>query len=71
MAFKHGKYTKVSSQSSNSALKNVAASPSRYAEPIYSTDAPQEIPITPVASISLAETPMSYRPSTSTTVDTT
>ena len=70
VAFKRGKCTEVLSQCSNSELKNVAAIPSSQAEPIHSTDAPKEIPTMSVASISLAETPTSDSPSTSTTVDT-
>ena len=70
IAFKHGKYAQVSSQSSGFALKNVVAIPSSQAEPIHSTDAPKKIPIKPIGSISLAETPPSDSPSTSTTVDT-
>ena len=57
MAFKHGKYAEVSSQSSNSAFKNVAAIPPGQTEPIHLPDAPKEIPTTSVAIISLPETP--------------
>ena len=71
IAFKHGKYAEVSFQSSNSALKNVAAIPSSQAEPIHSTDAPKEILTTSVASISFAESSASDSTSTSATVDTT
>ena len=61
IAFKHRKYAEVSSQ----------LSPQVKPKPIHSTDAPKEIQTTSVASISLAETPTSDSPSTSTTVDTT
>ena len=69
VAFKHGKYAEVSSQSSSSAFKNVAATPLSQAELDHSTDAPDEIQPTSVVSIPLPEITTSDSPSTSATVD--
>ena len=71
IAFEHGKYAEVSSQSSSSAFKNVAATPLSQAELNHSTDAPDEIQPTSVVSIPLPETTTSDSPSTSATVDST
>ena len=70
IAFKHGKYAEVSSQSSSSAYKNVAATPLSQAELNHSTDAPDEIQPTSAVSIPLPET-TSDSPSTSANVDST
>ena len=71
IAFKHGKYAEVSSQSSSSAFKNVATTLLSQAELNHSTDAPDKIQPTSVVSIPLPETTMSDSPSTSATVDST
>ena len=71
IAFKHGTYADVSSQSSSSAFKNVATTPLSQAELNHSTNAPNEIQPTSVVSIPLSETTTSDSASTSATVDST